>query len=257
MQAVLQRFDIRSRARAAGIHLVISAGVAALAAALVFGLWYPGPYRLLAGGRDLFVLVVSVDVVLGPLLTFSVFNLAKGWRHLCRDLAIIGLLQAAALAYGLHTVYVARPVATVFETDRFRVIAAVDVHAEELPKALPEYQHLPLTGPWLLAARRAQPGEERNEAIFMSLRGIDVGQRPPFWRPYPDYRAAALARARPVETLLAHYPDRTAELQAILAEAKLDAAQARFLPVVARRDWVALLDPQGDVRAFAPFDGFF
>ncbi|MGZ5132283.1 MAG: hypothetical protein ACXWJ1_13285 [Caldimonas sp.] len=84
--------ELRPRARAAGVHLLISAAVAGLAALLVFGLWYPGSYRLLAGGRDLFLLVTSVDVVIGPVLTFAIFNLAKGWRHLRRDLAVIGVL---------------------------------------------------------------------------------------------------------------------------------------------------------------------
>src|SRR5215831_21153351 len=137
---MLERLDLRRRARAAGFHLLISATLAALAAALVFGLWYPGFYRAVAGGRDLFLLVTGVDVVLGPLLTFAVFNLAKGWRHLRRDLAVIGVIQLAALLYGLHTVYIVRPVALAFEVDRFRVVAAANVYTPDLPKALPMYR---------------------------------------------------------------------------------------------------------------------
>ena len=150
--------DLRRRARAAGLHMLISLAVAGMAAALVFGLWYPGPYRLLSGGRELFLLVTTVDVILGPLLTFVIFDLRKGWPHIRRDLAIIGCIQLAALLYGLHTVYVARPVAMVFEVDRFRVVTANDVHEPDLPKARPEYQAMPLTGPWLLGTRAAQPG---------------------------------------------------------------------------------------------------
>ena len=59
----------KARLQAAGIHLLISLFVAALAAVLVFGLWYPNPYRDLSGGRTLFSMVVGVDVVLGPLIT--------------------------------------------------------------------------------------------------------------------------------------------------------------------------------------------
>ncbi|HYI06323.1 MAG TPA: hypothetical protein VD858_15630, partial [Reyranella sp.] len=114
-------FDLRRRAFAAGVHLLISAVVAILAAVLVFGLWYPGAYRLLAGGRDLFLLVTAVDVIIGPLLTFAVFNLAKPRKELRRDLAVIGALQLAALFYGMVTVYEARPIAMVFEVDRFRL----------------------------------------------------------------------------------------------------------------------------------------
>ena len=88
---MIQRLDLPRRARAAGWHLLISALVAGVAAALVFGLWFPGIYRSVAGGRDL---------------------------------AVIGAIQLAGLIYGLYSVYQARPVAMVFETDRFRVISA-------------------------------------------------------------------------------------------------------------------------------------
>lgn len=254
---MLDRLDLGSRARAAGWHLLICGAVAAIAAALVFGLWFPGPYRVMSGGRGLFVLVVSVDVILGPLLTFAVFNRAKGWPHLRRDLAAIGVLQLAGLAYGLHTVYVVRPVATVFEIDRFRVVSALDVRQSELPEANSAYRSLPLTGPWLLTARAAQGSDERSKALFMALDGYDIGQRPTFWRPYAEGRAAALAKSRPVELLLQKYADHAAELRAALAALPVPVRQARFLPVMARGDWVAVLDPQGDVVGFVAADGFF
>ena len=60
--------------RAALLHLAGSVLVAALAAALVFLVWYPHPYGLLSGGLHLFLILVSVDVVCGPLLTLVLFN---------------------------------------------------------------------------------------------------------------------------------------------------------------------------------------
>lgn len=248
---------LKRRFVAASWHLLISAVVAAFAAGLVFGLWYPGPYRFLSGGRELFVLVVSVDVVLGPLLTFAVFNLDKGWPHLRRDLAVIGVIQLAGLGYGLHTVYIARPVAMVFEVDRFRVVTATDVNVAELAEAPPEFRALPLTGPRLLSVRMPKEGAESNRSLSMALRGIDLSQRPPFWRPYDEARAAALARGRPVELLNRKYPDRTARFEATLAELGVPSAAARFLPVVARGDWVVILDARGDIAGFLQADGFF
>ncbi|NTV87211.1 MAG: pilus assembly protein, partial [Burkholderiaceae bacterium] len=119
--------DWKIRARAAAVHLCISLLVAGVAAGLVFGLWYPYPYREISGGRELFLLVVAVDVVLGPLVTFVVFNRTKPRKELVRDLALVGLMQLAGLAYGLWTVHEARPVHLVFEIDRFRAVHAVDV----------------------------------------------------------------------------------------------------------------------------------
>ena len=74
---MLTRLKLLPRLRAAGLHLLLSLVVATLAAVLVFGLWYPGVYRLLAGGGELFLLVVVVDVVCGPLLTLVLFNPTK------------------------------------------------------------------------------------------------------------------------------------------------------------------------------------
>jgi hypothetical protein len=254
---MFKRLDLHQRARAAGIHLLISCAVAACAAGLVFGLWYPGIYRLASGGRDLFLLLASVDVVLGPLLTFAVFNLAKGWKHLRRDLVVIGLIQTAALVYGLHTVYVVRPVAMVFEVDRFRVISTGDVLESELPKARAEYRSLPLTGPWLLGTRAPKAGDEHADALFMGLKGIDRANRPTFWQPYADSLPDVIARARPVSALIAYYPARAAELRAGLAEMNADAATARFLPLMARGDWVIVIDGKGTVLGHLSADGFF
>jgi len=251
------QLNLRARLRATGIHLMIGVTVAVVAATLVFALWYPWPFRLASGGQGLFVLIVSVDLVLGPLLTLAVFDIAKGWRHLRRDLAVIGALQVAALAFGLCTVYEARPVAIVFETDRFRVITAGDVYLPELTEAPIVYQRLPLTGPWLLGTRSTKPGEERNDALFMGLKGVDVGQRPRFWQPYELSRSAALARSRPVAVLTQHYPAQKAEIEALVGELRVLPGDARFLPLVARHDWVVLMSATGEVVGYAPLDGFF
>lgn len=254
---MLKSLDLRRRAMAAGLHLLISAAVAGVAAVLVFRVWYPGPFRLLAGGRDLFFLVTSVDVILGPALTFAVFNIAKGSAHLRRDLAVIGLIQAAALVYGLHTVYVVRPIAMVFEVDRFRLVTASDVPLAELPKALPEYRVLPTTGPWLLGTRAPRPGAERTDALFSGVGGLDIGSRPLFWQPYERSKTAAISRSRPLALLLEHYSGRAAELRDRLNGISIDEATARFLPAIARGDWVAVIDNAGDVLGYLPVDGFF
>jgi hypothetical protein len=251
------RLNLRQRARAAGLHALISLALAALIAGLVFGFWYPGAYRLLSGGQDLFLLVMTVDVILGPLLTFSVFDLRKGWKYLRRDLAVIGVVQAAALGYGLHTVYIVRPVVLAFEVDRFRVIAAADVYRPDLPTARPEYRTLPLTGPWLLGTRGPKNDAEHTEGIFMGLQGIDRANRPLFWQPYAESVPDVLARARPVAQLLAHDPASAAALRAGLSALKADVATARFLPLMARGDWVIVLDAGGSVLGPLRADGFF
>lgn len=248
----------RPRLKAVAVHLLISLGLAAALAALVMLVWYPWPCSVLAGGRSLFWLVVSVDVILGPVLTLVVFNTAKPRAELVRDLACIGAVQLAAFGYGLHTVYEVRPVAFVFEVDRFRLVGAADVLQRELPQARPEYRRLPLGGPRLLAARESKPGQERLQAIQLALQGYDVGTRPSYWTPYEPERARALGKARPVELMYRQQPASAAELDRQLAAMGVDKASARFLPITARvQDWSVILKADGSIAGFLPRDGFF
>jgi hypothetical protein len=165
----------KDRLRAAGIHLGLSLVVAALAAALVFAIWYPYPYREISGGRELFLILVSVDVVIGPLITLAVFDRAKPVRELRRDLTVVALLQVAALAYGLMTMALARPVHMVYEIDRFRIVHAVEVPETLLPSAPSGIDAMPWTGPTLLAARPFRSEDERFQVTVGALQGVHIG----------------------------------------------------------------------------------
>ena len=145
----------------------------------------------------------------------------------------------------------------VFEVDRFRLVTAVDVSVDELAQAPPPYRRLPLTGPMLLGTRASQTTAEHMNALWKALDGVDIGFRPQFWQPYEQSRAAALARSRPLTALLAHYQRRSEELRRRISELGADEASGRFVPAVARGDWIAVLDKDGRVLGYLPFDGFF
>jgi len=252
-------FGWRSRLRAAAIHLVLSAAVALLAGLLVFALWYPYPYREVSGGRELFLLVVGVDIVLGPLITYSVFNLAKPRGELRRDLVVVVLLQLAGLAYGLWTVQLARPVHMVFEYDRFRVVHQVDIPLELADRVPPGIELAPLGGPTLLALRPFRSEEERTELTLAALRGVHLSARPPLWQPYAAARARVLAAAQPAALLKSRFPQRAGEIDAALRQGGREAATAAYLPLVARKSdvWTVLLDATtAEVIAFLPLDSF-
>ena len=247
-----------ARLKAAGLHFSLSLLVAALAAALVFGLWYPYPYREISGGRELFTLLVAVDVVLGPLLTFAIFNRAKPIQELRRDLAVVVLLQLAGLAYGMWSVYAARPVHLVFEIDRFRAVHAVDVPAELLDRTPPSVQALPWTGPTLLAVRPFRDERERVDATMAALQGLALGAQPDLWQPYEQARTAVLAAARPAAALRQRFPDRAAEIDAALAATGQPVDKLVTLPLAGRKSfWTVLLDA-GDARVlgYVPLDSF-
>lgn len=252
-------FGWRSRLRAAAIHLAISALVAALAATLVFVLWYPYPYREISGGTDLFRLVVAVDVVMGPLITFAIFNLAKPRKELRRDLAVVALLQLAALAYGLWTVSLARPVHMVFEYDRFRVVHRTDIPAELESRGPPGIEVLPLDGPTPLALRPLRSPREQFEFTQAALTGVHLSARPELWQTYAAGRDEILKAAKPVSELKSRFPARAAEVDAAVRKAGGDPARAAYLPLIARKAeaWTVLLEVgTADVIGYLPLDSF-
>ena len=247
------------RLRAAALHLLASALIAALAAALVFLVWYPPPYSTLAGGTSLFLLIVSVDVVMGPALTAVAASPGKGRAELTRDLAMIVVLQLAAFGYGLHTMAMARPVALAFEIDRFRVVTAADIESASLAEAPPGLQTLPWTGPRQIAAVKPTNPAEQMKATELGLAGFDLSMQPKYWREYGPLADAAWRAARPVPLLLAKYPQEAGEVARIAQEAGQPAQALRFLPLMSRRDsWVALMtEPGARVVGYLPVDGFF
>ena len=167
--------------RAAALHLLLSVAVALLAALLVFGVWFSTPLRELAGGTELFWLVVGVDVVCGPLLTLVVFNPAKPRAELRRDLAWVALIQLLALGYGMHTLSHARPVALVHEVDRFRVVSFADLDQAEAPSAPDWAQPWRLSSPRTVGLRPVTSSAEKMASVDASLQGIEPSQRPSWW----------------------------------------------------------------------------
>lgn len=248
----------KDRFKASSIHLGLSLCIAALAALLVFGLWYPYPYRDSSGGRELFLIVVTVDVILGPLITLTVFNRSKPRRELVRDLSTVGLIQLAALAYGLWTVFVARPVHLVFEYDRFRTVHAIEVSDELLGKAPIDLQRMPITGPTTLAIRPFRDANEESTATLMALQGLSLSANPELWQAYPQARARVLSAAKPLTELSTRFPQQAALINAGVVRTGKSAGELVYLPMVARQTfWTVLLDAQSaEPRGFVPLDSF-
>lgn len=249
---------LAAASRAAALHFGGSLVVAALAAALVFGLWFPYPYREVAGGRELFLLIVAVDVVCGPLLTLVLYNPAKPQSELWRDLGLVMLIQLAALGYGLHVVLQARPVYLVQEVDRFKVIALPELDAEEVAKLPRSLQPRWIGGPRVIAIRSPKNIEEKNKVMLDAAQGgRDYAERPDFYLPYEGEAALkSLQRAKPLSVFLQKQPTQEAAARALLDEKRLDINQLHYLPVVGRQDWVAVLDAQGQIQGFLKGDGF-
>ena len=104
----------REKWRAFAVHFAVTLAVGLCAAAVIFRVWYPDPFDDIIGGAELFTLVVGCDLALGPLVSLVIYNSRKSRGKLVFDYTVVGLLQLAALAYGVWIVAGARPVYVAF-----------------------------------------------------------------------------------------------------------------------------------------------
>lgn len=113
---------LRAKGRALALHMGISALILIPFAILIAFYWFPSPFFVTDGGWQGLRIMLFVDMVIGPALTFLVFNPAKSLRELKLDFGFIALVQAAALTYGCLNVDSQRPWAVVFSEGEFVVV---------------------------------------------------------------------------------------------------------------------------------------
>lgn len=237
-----------SRWRAAGIHLLISAGIAAAALAAMLGVWYgPTLFRAM-GGATLALIVIGVNLVIGPALTLVVFR--SGKRGLTFDLATIALLQTAALLYGCYVVSLARPAFIVFVKDQFQVATVAELEPEQLAEArYPQYRSPPWSGPVLVYGEWPKSVEEQQMLMFAGLVGVDLQHFPKYYAPYEQGRDQILAKAQPLPGVHKTDPEAAKAIDSWIARSGVDTQNLRYLPLRGRSAWVAVLI---DARTAAP-----
>ncbi|MDF3013192.1 MAG: type pilin accessory protein [Cellvibrio sp.] len=168
-----------------GIHILISFFVAVVSSALIFKIWYPYPLANAVGVQQIFLILLGVDVILGPFLTLLVAK--KGKRTLSIDLSIIAFIQIAAYLYGMHTMAAGRPAWLVFNTDRFDLVQMYQIDTSNLENAASKYQMPGWWGPKWVSTKLPDDKKEREKIKMEALfGGSDVPQRPDL---YIDYES--------------------------------------------------------------------
>lgn len=258
--SMVDRNRLHSAFQAAIVHLGFSIFVALLTAFLVFGVWYPFPFRGLAGGSVLFGILIVVDLVCGPLLTAVVFNPKKPRRELVADLSLIATIQLLALVYGVYSIGVARPVFVAFEVDRFVAVSASQIDTAELPFAQPSLQSLSWTGPKLIGTRTSKDGPETLLSIELSLRGKEPSVRPGWWQDFELNRAEAIKRMKPLRDLMDnHAPEVRKTIDKVVEKIDVPVGGLFYLPLVSQHsldDWIVVLDETASIVTYAPVGGF-
>lgn len=131
-----------------------------------FFLWYPSPLHAAVGVTKIFLILIAVDVVLGPCLTLLVYK--QGKKSLVMDLSIICALQVGALLYGVHAMADGRPAWLVFVDDHFSLVRANEIDERKLAAAEMEYRSPSWWGPKWVSVAEPKNIEEKT-TYYLSL----------------------------------------------------------------------------------------
>nr|WP_312116501.1 TfpX/TfpZ family type IV pilin accessory protein [Moraxella sp. CTOTU47915] len=218
-------------------HLAISLLIASISIAVVFFVWYPAPLAKAVGVTNIFLMMLAIDVVLGPLLTLIVAKKDKSALKL--DLSVIALLQLAALSYGLYNIAITRPTYIAFDAIRFELVQANTIPKADREKAHPPYNKLSFLSPRWVTVKIANNDDEKNSRTFLEMRtGLAPSMRPNLYEPLDNQKKTIQQVAKPLSEL--HKYNLATDIENILL--KYPQADS-FLPLKANAvDMTVLID---------------
>ena len=228
-------------------HLAISLLIALIAIAIVFFVWYPAPLAQAVGVTSIFLMLLAIDVIVGPLFTLLVYK--QGKKTLKSDLTVIILIQLSAFVYGFYSIAQGRPVWIAYTVDRFELIRANEVIGENqdypLPWIAPEYISVEV---------RKNNAKEQIDMMLMEIQSsISPAQQPKYYssfsqsKSYIQTKSISLLNLNHynttimVETVLTKHPRATAWLP-LKANAQdmvvlVDKQQGEVIKIVDLRPW--------------------
>lgn len=233
-------------------HLSASFLIACLISILVLYSWYPSPLATAVGVTHIFLMLLVIDVILGPLLGLLVYK--EGKKTLKFDLSVIILIQITALCYGVFSIEQGRPAWLVYNVDRFELVRKNDLILENIGQAQPQFQQISWTDPQFAAVKLAVSPQQRNDEMFAEVfSGISIAQRPERYVELTQAKTSIKQRAQPlvllndfndpkvVKMMLTQYPQATAFLplkaNALDMVVLVNKESASIIKIVDLRPW--------------------
>jgi len=241
---------MRFRLTAFGLHLAASACILSVMLGALYAGWYRWPGWYLTGVLRVAVILLVVDLALGPAVTLIIANPRKPRRELARDVSLIVIVQLAALVYGVYTLWFGRPLYYTFSVNRLQMVQAPDLSADEIARA--RRDNPPLAPYWYSRVRwvwAPLPEDPREaEQIMQSaiFGGHDVIQMPRYFKPWSAGLGFLRGQLAAVADLKALSPTQQQTAAARMRARGVDPTQHNVLLMwgIGGRRLVAVFDPQ-------------
>lgn len=179
-------------------HISVSLLILVFCFSLIYYVWYPNALLTATGALKIILIILAIDLIIGPILGFLVYKPAK--KTLKFDLSIIFALQIIALSYGIYTIGQGRPAYIVYNVDRFEVIRYNERIIEDTDH--PYTQLSFWQQPQFFAVDFAKNPTQRNNDMFAEVfYGISLAQRPERYVPLQKLKKQIQQRSQPLDRL--------------------------------------------------------
>ena len=157
-------------------HLTVSLFITLIAFSLVFFVWYPAPLAKAVGVTHIFLMMLAIDGIVGPMLGLLVYK--EGKKSLKFDLSVIILIQISALCYGIYSIAQGRPAWLVYSIDRIELIRNNDIQQQPNVNIKPEYQSPTWTGPQYVGVLLSEDKKQKQNDMFNAVFGLTLAKQP-------------------------------------------------------------------------------
>ena len=195
-------------------HLLLSIIISLGILGWILWVWYPTPLFKALEVSHIFIMLITIDIIIGPLLGFIIYK--KGKKTLKMDMAIIILIQIFALIYGSYNLEKARPVWIVYTGNNFDLIRKNEIVYKDLDSIKEEYENPSWFRPKFVAAEYSRDDHKKYVEMFSELNsGVTRAQIPQYYREIGTAQSEIMKRAKKIEDLY-KYNDR-AQVNKILS----------------------------------------
>lgn len=238
-----------SRFKAFSIHFAISFVIFLVLLYFILVQWYPQPLFSTDGGWQVIRIIIGVDLILGPLLTLIVFK--SGKPGLKFDLAMIALVQALALSWGVWNTYNERPAAVIYTLDFFTPVPAYQLKEQGMTaKELKKYGDS-----WPIIIYSDIPKDKKSEVLAKSLReGIPLYLLTDYYKEFTKEQSGTLKES---SMNLEKYVEDKPELKKLYQHSLLTGTaktNISYLALHSREKWVTAVFDLDEMRIIDTID---
>ena len=180
-------------------NLYISQAVIFAFLLFAYFVWFPHSFSKLGGFSETALMLIFVDLVLGPLLVLIVYK--EGKKLLRFDINVLLGIQLFAFVFGAYSLYLKHPAYAVFSGDRFTLTNVSNVYPQQ--PWLQQFKTSFFSSPQFVVTKLPEDHKERNALMFSVLLGgaPDIDKRPEYFEPFMPNIDAIFSKSIPINQL--------------------------------------------------------